>query len=67
LLNEAVALETAEIDANPPPEADARLEFLHSLPPAFSAEEVASLMSYEWVSSDAETKFNEALALIADG
>ena len=67
VLNEAVVLETTEIETNPPPDADARLEFLHSLPPTFSSEEVSSLMSYEWVSTDAETKFNEALALIADG
>ena len=67
LLNEALDLETTEIDASPPPDADARLEFLYSLPPTFSSEEVTSLMSYEWFSSDAENKFTEALALIADG
>ena len=66
LINEAVDLEATEISANPPPDADARLEFLYSLPPIFSSEEVSSLRSYEWASSDAETKFKEALAVIAD-
>jgi hypothetical protein len=65
LLAEAVVLETAEIQANPPSDADDRLTFLDSLPSS-GPDKVSSLKSYDWVSSSAAEKFDEALALIAD-
>jgi hypothetical protein len=66
LLDEAVDLETREIKANPPADADSRLELLRSVPSSPS-DAVSLLGDYEWVSARAATKFDKAVALLGDG
>jgi hypothetical protein len=66
LVTEAVNVERTEILADQPPDANARLNFLDSLP-SYPPEKVTALKNYEWVSSTAAAKFDKALEWVADG